>query len=496
MSIGVQSYPELYTMLLGWDLYGKLWQLLSQTGIAYIPFIGIILKNIGQSYVMHGQKGPEYALRSMELNLIMALLVIFFGVAPCIPLDGHTVSYSPMCGKDQGNTFYPGSTGTTYDKAFSLPQGDIRVPLWWYAVISVSEGMTSAANTMVGCVPNLRRMVTVVNMTQITEPAVKEELLDFEKMCHTPAKTQFLNDAKSNNTATIERVQADIKKYGVEDTEWVGSHALNNQYYRNIKPARPVAGFTYDATQDINSDINKMNPPAYGTPTCEEWWNHSVYGLKKRTYDALSPAFKDEFKDYIKTEADQDNIVKAIITRTPNYANANDNVGDISYSHFAAALGTWYNQMFEYPKLYAAAQAAPIIQSLLLLMIYIFLPFALVFSGYKPHAFLTSTVIIFSLIFMTFIWHVVSWTDKALMQALYSSWFAKQGAGATLTDMIIGSLVVGAPLFWFMFMGAVGVSIGNAVNSAAGNMNRIGESAAQSGANQTKGMASNAAKLL
>ena len=45
MSIGVQSYPELYTMLLGWGLYDKLWQLLTQTGIAYVPFIGIILKS-------------------------------------------------------------------------------------------------------------------------------------------------------------------------------------------------------------------------------------------------------------------------------------------------------------------------------------------------------------------------------------------------------------------------------------------------------------------
>lgn len=496
MSIGVQSYPELYTMLLGWDLYGKCWQLLSQTGIAYIPFIGIILKNVGQSYVIHGHKGAEHALRSMELNLIMTLLIIFFGVAPCIPLDGHTVSYSPLCGKDQGNTYYPGSTGTTYDQAFSLPQGDIRVPIWWYAVIAVSEGMTSAAKTMVGCVPDLRKMVTVVNISQITDPAVKEELLDFEKMCYTPAKTQLLNDTKLNNTATLSRIQEDIKKYGVEDTEWVGSHALSDTYYRSLKPSRPVPGFTYDAGQDINSDINKSNPPAYGTPTCNEWWNHSMYGLKKRAYDSLPPSFKNEFKDYIKTEADQDKIVKAIITRTPNYANANNNIGDIGYSHFAAALGIWYNQMTEYPKLYAAAQAEPIIQSLLLLMIYVFLPFALVFSGYKPHALLTSTVIIFSLIFMTFIWQVVSFTDKALMQALYASWFEKQGAGATLTDMIIGSLVIGAPLFWFMLMGSVGVSVGNAVNSATGNMNKIGESAANQGANQTKGMASSAAKLL
>src|SRR5690348_9226893 len=102
MSIGVQSYPELYTMLIGWDLYGKLWTLLTQTGIAFVPFIGLILKNVAQSYVSQGQHGTGFSLRSMELNLLTTLLLIFFGAAPLIPLNAHTVSYSPLC--EEGNT--------------------------------------------------------------------------------------------------------------------------------------------------------------------------------------------------------------------------------------------------------------------------------------------------------------------------------------------------------------------------------------------------------
>src|ERR1700733_13058827 len=108
MSLGVQSYPELYTMLLGWDLYGKLWELLSKTGVAFIPFIGIILKNVSQSYVAHGHHGTGFSLRHMEMNLLTTLLVIFLGVAPLIPLDVHTVSYTPLC--EKSNTYHPGST--------------------------------------------------------------------------------------------------------------------------------------------------------------------------------------------------------------------------------------------------------------------------------------------------------------------------------------------------------------------------------------------------
>src|SRR5438105_2229038 len=129
MSIGVQSYSELYTMLLGWELYDKLWNLLTQTGIAYIPFIGMILKNVAQSYTS-GHDSANHGLRNMEINLIATLLLILFGAAPFIPLDVRTISYTPMCGTDKTNTYYPGDTGTTYDKAFALPKGDIRVPIW------------------------------------------------------------------------------------------------------------------------------------------------------------------------------------------------------------------------------------------------------------------------------------------------------------------------------------------------------------------------------
>jgi hypothetical protein len=88
----------------------------------------------------------------------------------------------------------------------------------------------------------------------------------------------------------------------------------------------------------------------------------------------------------------------------------------------------------------------------------------------------------------------VSWTDSALMQALYSGWFAKQGAGATLTDMIIASLVIFSPLFWFIFMGAMGVAIGDIVSGFSMGVNKIGDNAASEGVEKAKVAAATAAK--
>lgn len=483
MSIGVQSFPELYTMLMGWDLYDKMWDLLTHTGLAFLPFIGLILRNVTQSFV-HRDTG-QIALRNMEVNLIVMLLLVLFTASPSIPLSAKTLSYSPICESDK--TYQPGNTGTTYDKAFTIPTANITVPIWWYAVISVSEGMTYAANTMVGCTPNLRKMVTQVNMAQISDPEIRQELQDFQTMCYIPAKVQFNQDKQTNNTKNLNRIEKNIDEYGVEDTEWLGSHSFSDVYYRNLMASHSIPGFSYDRSQDINADVNQKTPPAFGSPSCYEWWNDGANGLEKRIYQVLPKSFSDEFKNYLNNVKTHDDVVKQVITNNANgFSNANTTIGDGGYSHIVSAIGIWFHQMEEYPKLYAASQAAPIMQALLLLMIYVFLPFALVFSSYRANGVIMGAMLIFSVIFWGFIWHLVSWTDSTLMQALYTDWFSKQGAGATLADMIIASLVIFSPIFWFIFMGAMGVAVGDIVSGFSLGITKLSENAAAKGSSIAK----------
>lgn len=487
MMLGVQSFPELYTTLIGWNLYDQMWALLSSTGIAYIPFIGIVLRNMVKPYESQEPKhAASTSLRRMEIDIIGTLLIIFFGVAPFIPLDPSLVSYTPICqASGQNNTYHAGDTGTTWDSAFTVPTSGIYVPLWWYGVMSISEGFTSAGNTMVGCTMNLRKMVTEVNLSQVTDPTLKQEVQQFANDCYVPARTQYFQDSK-NNTDSITTINNDRKTFGDDDTDWMGSHGFQQTYYQNLKASQPVIGFPYDPSNDINADTNKNNPPAYGTPDCSTWWNDSQNGLKNKLYTALPKDFSNEYAPFFANDPNgilKDDVIERIIANNDTgYQKANNTVGDWSTAHAAEAVGDWMSQMSAYPKLYAAAEAAPIIQALLLLMVYVFLPFALVFSGYKPGAFLTGAAILFSLIFWSFIWHLISWVDTTLMNALYGdSWFAKQSPSATLADIITGTLIIVAPLFWFSFMGAMGVAIGDVVARAFGSLNQVGEVAAAKG---------------
>lgn len=484
MTLGVQSYPELYTTLLGWQLYDQIWDLLSQTGLAFLPFIGIVLRNITHPYTSQETKDAgSTSLRRMEVDFISALVFIFFAVSPAFTLDPSVLYYTPLCQTSgQSNTYHPGNTGTTYDQAFTVSTGDIHVPMWWYAVMAFSEGITSGANTLIACSPDLRKLTSQVNMAKIPDAELKQEVQEFEQECFIPARTQYLADVHSNSPM-LTPVLAEIDEYGENDTEWPGSHAFLHTYYPGLSATQPVKGFPYEASRDINADTNANHPPAYGTPSCDVWWSDSQYGLKNRLKSVMTASFWDQLNATTGNEKTQDDVLKKIIFNSATgYDKASDMVGDWGYSHVATALGTWFHQLDQYPKIYAAEEAAPIIQALLLLMIYTFLPLALVFTSYRASSFISGAVIVFSLIFWTFIWHLVSWTDSALMTALYGdSWFSHQSPNATLVDMMIGVLIIVAPLFWFSFMGSMGIAISGLVSSAFGTLNKPGEESAQAG---------------
>ena len=70
------------------------------------------------------------------------------------------------------------------------------------------------------------------------------------------------------------------------------------------------------------------------------------------------------------------------------------------------------------------------------------------------------------------------------MTALYGdSWFSHQSPNATLVDMMIGVLIIVAPLFWFSFMGSMGIAVGNLVSAAFDGLIKPANDSAKAGVN-------------
>ena len=180
--LGVQSYPELYTTVLGWMQYQNAWDMLTQTGIATLPFIYMLIKNLIEPYTSMGAKSAaEITMRRIEIDFFGMLLVIFLAAKPIVSLDPTVLQFAPVCGQVKVATV--GHTKTTYDHAFENIVTPTAVPALFYFVIAGSEGVTSGMTSLLGCQPNLREMMEDVHLTKISDPTIRAQTQAFYQQC-------------------------------------------------------------------------------------------------------------------------------------------------------------------------------------------------------------------------------------------------------------------------------------------------------------------------
>jgi hypothetical protein len=109
--MAVDSYLELFTTLFGWRLYNVLWDVLTETGLVYLPFLGILLDNWREPAESGGYDDGTrsgVSLRRMEIELFVALLVVVLAGQPAslTPLNAGSLTFTPTIA-------VPGETATT-----------------------------------------------------------------------------------------------------------------------------------------------------------------------------------------------------------------------------------------------------------------------------------------------------------------------------------------------------------------------------------------------
>lgn len=280
-SIGVQSIPELYGFALGWIQYNHAWHLLTLTGLVFLPFIGLLFKHSVGPYLSKGVQAASSSLRAVSIECISALLVIMLACVPCLPIKVHHAQQNTHTASNK-----LGNTQTTYDDAFALDMQSVtsvRVPLWWYGVIALSEGITSALVQQLGDVPDLRGLIVAVQLTRIDSPTLRKEIKQFYGQCYIPARQAWLKADKTTDLLTQYH-----ERYGANDTEWMGSHTFIQVpgYYTRLHAAQSIVGFSFDPSTDWQAAQVKKKPP-WGRPTCADWWLDAEHGLRTRLLATL-----------------------------------------------------------------------------------------------------------------------------------------------------------------------------------------------------------------
>jgi hypothetical protein len=498
--MSVTGYLALYTTLLGWQQYNNLWQIAVGTGLIYLPFIGIILQSaIGPFTSMGAKDAAQIAVRRLMLNVVSALFVIAFAAMPTVPLDPKVLHYDPLC--TQGaKPATPGDTGTTYDNAFSVPTG-VKVPILWYFVMAFSNGVTHAANVGLPCAPiDYRALHSELDTSSIQDPELKKEVVQFYNDCYIPSYSAYLgSEASAEKQNQIDQL---LTENGKEDVGWLGSQTLLkiDGFYDSRSATTPVKGFPFDAMRDIE-ESQVPDSTIWGRPDCKAWWQDAENGLFKKLKEELPPNF---LTNLMHLGGDTEKVQLASINSLINHSFHsgqsigdqlrgyesldNNSKGDFVSRYLGAPIGVLYESLSFYPKLHLLINALPIIQGSLLFALYAFLAFAMPFSSYKVGFCLTASVMMFSLIFCSYLWQLVQWFDNYLIQALYPSLGDVAGLGILNADsgkttnqlfveMIVGSLYVVLPLLWMTVMGWVGFELGSFVTGLLNRIDAVSKSA-------------------
>lgn len=111
--MGVDGYLEIYTTLYGWQFYNFLWVILAQTGIIYLPVLGVLINNWKEPAESQDDKpAASTSLRRNIIDLSLMAIVFVLAVVPVYTLSPEMISYTNQC---TNIDVKGGSTGTTYD---------------------------------------------------------------------------------------------------------------------------------------------------------------------------------------------------------------------------------------------------------------------------------------------------------------------------------------------------------------------------------------------
>ena len=502
--MGFDSYLEIFTTVYGWTIANLIYSILLDTGIVFIPLIVTIIAVWLQAHEDGTENGSaQWAIRKMEVELVSALFVmsVCFVPTPFTTLDKAHLSFKPdgTVATPSPVTVTGNGSSTTYDRAFGTSVGgSIPVPMWWYMVMGLSSGVNSAiragvSNSSLG----LRQAEELARLATIESPALRGEAQMFHNQCFMPAHAKF-HSADTTHSPIATEVLND-RLYGKDDTEWIGSKVFRQapEYYASFRAQQVVAGFEMDRDGDDKdaspSDIGSM-------PNCKRWWEDSQAGLRARLVSQSGTALQRASDqawgiasatntglttinpagftaDYVK-----DQMLKQALWRSQaNFVQTDQVLGGQNASRwslpeFLSGIGIamkGFEASFSY---YPIVQFVTLAQPLILMGLYIFLPFIVLFSRFSLSFMMYGALAIFTVKFWAAMWAIAKFVDERLVVAMYGDttilvreYFTNGldgGAKRVILNVLTLSLVLVLPMLWSGMMAWVGVKVGLGVSEA------------------------------
>jgi len=498
MSAG--SFIEMFMTVFGWQLYNIVWDVMSSTGLAYIPILAAIIDNVVKPMESQESKSAaSVSLRRLEVDLIRIVVVIAVCIQPTFTINFSSLSHFNAC-ENRTVTASEGVAKDIYGN-MSIANTAAKAPAWFYLVMTVSGAINDYVVTSLPCSLDVRELNYQTSLVKITDSHLKTQVKDFVNECYEPAKTDFFE----NQTELPSSVDS-------EDLTWAGSKYFRSTYYQNHYAKNPVVNFPFDPSSqgDMPYYIEGKPSPEWGYPSCETWWSKGDVGLEDRLQSEFPQDTWDSLVNYVKgdTQKAEDIVVKNALSnistisspRSTQQSDSNDVGGFVNSAiemagGFGAYVGGLIAEAVLQPTLYFTIKMAPYIQATMLMSIYFLLPWIFLVGNYEFSVIKTGTVTIFAIKFWTSIWAVISLLDNNLSEAI-KSYYGISGItviGETSTfitvivDLLILSLYIGLPMFFLSMLSWGGEKGAAQANGATGSVSGGAKTAGDAGASKISG---------
>jgi len=461
---------------IGWDVYSKIVMLIMGLNIHYLPFVVTMLINwwdTRRSQEAGMATLVEWRRNYTDIYSMMIVVVLFFVPNSNTQMGSHEIAGVSMA--------------TALDSNFEFSTQPYSVPPGWWAVFKLSNAVIAQMKDWIGAGENYRHIMETFTTSKIENDPLKVEVSNFYNSCYVPVFSRWRH----------ERQQPYPTPQVGDDLTYIGNQLFQDApgYYQSCKASdRSAGGVCYGSNEKMPIEVAERlgvqtnfqtdpNPekriPAISftdTPSCYTWWtgnsDRSYSGdlgnnftpLKERliTYakELLESGNADQYGVESSTVSDENAelLVKRMLKNDPPTtqvtidsspsSQGEESLWSIAKGGIVDFIGSIGAIILALIFEVTISILVPLIYMVHALAIFAFItvtPLILLFTRFSIGVVANLIVLLFGILFLSFIWHLADILYNHLLAILYG------GEDSTFSDLSLKETKMQLIFFIFTF---------------------------------------------